>query len=263
MMTIQKYVRARSLEEAWELNQSRNNRILGGMMWLRMGSGSVNTAIDLCNLGLDAIEENEEGFSIGAMTSLRRLETHEGLNAYCDGAVRDALKDIVGVQFRNMATVGGSLWGRYGFSDVLTVFLAMDCAVELYKGGVVPLEQFAVMPKDQDILVRLIVRKTPGAIAYASVRNQRTDFPVLACAVSDFGGKCRAALGARPAKAMLVWDEEGLLAGGVTPESAKAFAAYAAKKAPTDSNVRASAAYRTHLVKVLTERCALRLGGKA
>ena len=44
MMTIQKYVRARSLEEAWELNQSRNNRILGGMMWLRMGSGSMNTA---------------------------------------------------------------------------------------------------------------------------------------------------------------------------------------------------------------------------
>ena len=34
-----------------------------------------------------------------------------------------------------MSTVGGSIWGRYGFSDVLTLFLAMDTWVELYKGG--------------------------------------------------------------------------------------------------------------------------------
>ena len=263
MMTIQKYVRARSLEEAWELNQSRNNRILGGMMWLRLGSGSVNTAIDLCDLGLDTIEENETEFSIGAMTSLRALEMHEGLNHYYAGAVREAVKDIVGVQFRNMATVGGSLWGRYGFSDVLTVLLAMDCAVELYKGGMVPLEQFAKMDKDNDVLVRLIIKKTPGKVVYASVRNQRTDFPVLACAMSDIGGVHRVSLGARPAKAMLVRDEEGVLSGGVTGETAKAFAAYAAKQAPTGSNARASAAYRTHLIRVLTERCALKLGGNA
>lgn len=261
MMTIQKYVRAKSLEEAWQLNQSRSSRILGGMMWLRLSGGNVNTAIDLCDLGLDGIEETQAQFSIGAMTSLRSLECHEGLNAYCNGAVRDAVKDIVGVQFRNMATLGGSLWGRYGFSDVLTVLLAMDCEVELYKGGVVPLAQFAEMPKDNDILVRLIIKKTPGSVAYASVRNQRTDFPVLACAVSCLGGEYRAALGARPARATVVRDEGGLLAGGVTQESAKAFAAYVSKCVPTGSNVRASAQYRTHLIRVLTERCVRSLGG--
>ena len=31
MITIQKYVRAQSLEEAWQLNQNKRNRILGGM----------------------------------------------------------------------------------------------------------------------------------------------------------------------------------------------------------------------------------------
>lgn len=261
MMTIQKYVRARSLEEAWQLNQSRSSRILGGMMWLRLSGGNVNTAIDLCDLGLDGIEENESCFSIGAMTSLRSLECHEGLNTYCYGAIRDAVKDIVGVQFRNMATVGGSLWGRYGFSDVLTVLLAMDCEVELYKGGVMPLEEFAQRDKDNDILIRLIIRKTPGSVAYASMRNQRTDFPVLACAVSCLNGEYRAVLGARPARAMVVRDHDGLLDGGVTQESAKAFAAYAAQTTPTGSNVRASAQYRTHLIRVLTERCVRRLGG--
>ena len=261
MITIQKYVRAQSLEEAYQLNQNRRSRIIGGMLWTKLGRGSVSTAIDLCDLGLDAIEETGERFSIGAMVTLRQLELHEGLNAYSQGAVRNAVKDIVGVQFRNMATAGGSIWGRFGFSDVLTVFLAMDSYVELYKGGIVPLEQFAGMKHDNDILVRLIVNKVPGKFVYTAMRNQRTDFPVIACAVSCLNGEYRAVIGARPARAMVIRDDKGLLAGGITEDSAKSFAAYTAENAPTEGNVRGSAAYRTHLIDVLTRRAALELGG--
>ena len=250
MITIQKYVRAQSLEEAWTLNQNKRNRILGGMMWLRLGKGSVNTAIDLCDLGLDTIEETGEAFSIGAMATLRDIETHESLNAYCGGAIRKAVKDIVGVQFRNMATVGGSIWGRFGFSDVLTVFLAMDCYVELYKGGIIPLEQFAKMKKDRDLLVRLIVKKTPCKVVYTAMRNQSTDFPVLACAVSCINGEYRASIGARPARAMLL-----------RSDNVEGFPAFVAENAPTEGNMRGSAAYRTHLIRVLTERCLEELGG--
>lgn len=259
MITIQKYVRAQSLEEAYQLNQNTRNRVIGGMLWVKMGNGSVNTAIDLCDLGLNRIEETETEFSIGASVTLRQIEMHEGLNAYACGAVKRAVKDIVGVQFRNMATVGGSLWGRFGFSDVLTVFLAMDSYVELYKGGVVPLSQFAQMGYERDILVRLIVKKTPGRFAYQAMRIQRTDFPVLACAVSEMNGQYRAVIGARPGRAMVVRDEKGLLSGGVTQESAKAFAEYVADRTPTQSNVRGSAAYRTQLVRVLTERAVLEM----
>ena len=261
MITIQKYVRAQSLEEAYQLNQSKRSRIVGGMMWMRLGRGSVGTAIDLCDLGLDTVEETDEQFTLGVMVSLRQLELHTGLNAYTCGAVKNAVKDIVGVQFRNMATLGGSIWGRFGFSDVLTMFLAMDCYVELYKGGIVPLEEFAARKKDSDILVRLIVKKTPGKFVYTAMRNQRTDFPVLACALSQVNGIYRAVIGARPAKAMVIRDEEGLLDGGITEDSARSFAEFVAGAAPTDSNIRASAAYRTHLIRVLTERAALELGG--
>ena len=261
MITIQKYVRAQSLEEAWQLNQNKRNRILGGMLWLRLGKGTVNTAIDLCDLGLNTIEETEEQFSIGAMATLRDLEIHTGLNAYAGNAVANALKDIVGVQFRNMATVGGSIWGRFGFSDVLTVFLAMDAYVELYKGGIVPLAQFASMKKDNDILVRLIVKKSPCKVVYTAMRNQRTDFPVIACAVSQVNGVYQASIGARPARAQVWQDTEGLLSGGITADSAKAFAAFVAENAPTEGNVRGSAAYRSHLIRVLTERAILELGG--
>ena len=261
MITIQSYVRAESLEEAWQLNQKKRNIIIGGMLWVKMGRNGVGTAIDLGGLGLDTITETEEEFSIGAMVTLRDLEKHASLNAYACGAVEKAVKDIVGVQFRNTATVGGSLWGRFGFSDVLTVFLAMDAYVELYKGGVIPLKDFAAMPYDRDILVRLIVKKTPGRFVYTAMRAQRTDFPVLNCACSLVNGEYRAVIGARPGKAMVLTDGDGILQEGVTPASARAFADYAAANTPTGSNLRGSAAYRTRLVRVLTERNMIELGG--
>ena len=261
MITIQNYVRPTSIEEAWQLNQNKKNRILAGMLWTRLEKGSVGTAIDLCDLNLNTIEEDETQFTIGAMATLRDIEIHPGLNEYSNKSIYNAVKDIVGVQFRNMATVGGSIWGRFGFSDVLTVFLAMDTYVELYKGGLVSLSKFVTMTKDNDILVRLIVKKTKGKLTYCSMRNQRTDFPVIACAVSCIGDEWRVSVGARPGRAVLVRDEKNLLGDGINEENAKRFASYVAEQVPTGSNLRGSDVYRTHLIKVLVERSLNELGG--
>lgn len=261
MITIQKYLQPETLEEAYRLNQDKGSSIIGGMLWLKMGDGTVGTAIDLSRLELDTIEEKDEEFSIGAMVSLRDLELHKGLNHYTGNAMAHALKDIVGVQFRNMATVGGSIWSRFGFSDVLTLFMALDCYVELYKGGIVSLEDFASMKPDKDILVRIIVKKKPLSISYKAVRIQRTDFPVLACAISRVDGEYRASIGARPGRAILLRDTNNLLANGITNESAASFAGYLADNTPTGSNNRGSSAYRSHLIKVLAERGLMELGG--
>ena len=206
MITIREYARPATLEEAWQLNQKRPNRVLGGMLWLKMEKISVGTAIDLSALGLDTIEETDTEFAIGAMATLRSLETHAALNAATNGAMREAVRHIVGVQFRNCATVGGSIYGRFGFSDVLTLFLALDCEVELYKAGRMPLAQFAAMPYDRDILTRICLRKTPGLrVQYQSVRATQTDFPILTCAAARTAqGQYRFAIGARPMKAVLV-----------------------------------------------------------
>ena len=186
------------------------------------------------------------------MATLRDLEQHEGLNAYTQGALRNAVRDIVGVQFRNMATVGGSIWGRFGFSDVLTAFLALDTYVELYKGGIIPLEEFAKRKKDSDILVRLIVKKTPCRMVYTAMRNQRTDFPVIACALCRMGGETRVSIGARPGRAVLLRTAE---------TDPKALGDFAAENIPTEGNLRGSAAYRTHLIRVLTQRAMTELEG--
>ena len=254
MLTIQNYIKAESLQQAYELNQKKSNRILGGMLWMKMQNSMAANAIDLSGLSLDTIEETEEQFSIGCMVTLRRLELHPGLEAFTQGAVREALRHIVGVQFRNLATVGGSLFGRYGFSDVLTVFMAMDSYVELYQGGVIPLSRFASMPYDNDILVRLIIKKTPLSVSYFSHRNTETDLPILTCAVSKSNGNWQAVIGARPQRAVLIPDTLRLLEGGITSDAAAAFSAFVQTEVKTGNNTRASARFRTHLAGVLTRR---------
>lgn len=262
MITIQNYVKAESLEQAWQLNQKRSARVMGGMMWMRLSRKRVQTVIDLSGLGLDQIEETEEAFNIGCMTTLRELELHPGLHEMTRGAMRESVRHIVGVQFRNMATVGGSIFGRYGFSDVLTLFLALDASVELYKGGIVPLREFARMKKDNDILVRLIVKKDARRVVYLSQRNTQTDFPVLTCAVSAAEGQAvKAVIGARPQRAVVVEDEKGILVNGITEESAKAFGEYAASVVRFGSNMRASAEYRSMIAEVLVKRACLALEG--
>jgi CO/xanthine dehydrogenase FAD-binding subunit len=157
--------------------------------------------------------------------------------------VCDAVKDIVGVQLRNLATVGGSLYGRYGFSDVLTVFSVLDSYVELYKGGIVPLKEYAKRDYDRDILVRLIIKKTPLKVAFECVRNTRTDFSVLNCAVAISGKKAYVAVGARPLKAEVVEGEVNADLPEKVMESLK-----------FESNMRGSEEYRKKLCSVLVKR---------
>ena len=56
MIKIKDYIRAGSLEEAYELNQKRSACILGGMLWTKMGERQKQRAIGLSGLGLDRIE---------------------------------------------------------------------------------------------------------------------------------------------------------------------------------------------------------------
>ena len=258
MLQLKQYVKVANLDEAYELNQKKNSVIVGGMHWLKMSKTAYGTAIDLSGLGLDQIVETEDSFEIGCMVSLRQLETHAGLNNYTAGAVREAVKDIVGVQFRNTATVGGSIWGRYGFSDVLTVFLAMDTTVVCHKAGEIPLAEFATKQADRDILVKLVVKKKPIQIAYLAQRHARTDFPMLTCAVSCMDEKWLASVGARPSRAIAVCDEEGMLSGEVTEETAKAFGSYVADKLVYGSNMRGSADYRRQITPVLVRRAIMK-----
>lgn len=257
VLTIGNYVKVKTLEEAYELNQARNSRIIGGMMWMRLGNARVKTIIDMSELGLNEIEETDHVFRIGAMCTLRQLEEHEGLRKFYGDGIAESLRHIVGVQFRNQATVGGSIYGRYGFSDVLTALLALDTFVELYNGGTVRLSEFVNRKADKDILVSVIVRKSKRKFRYESIRRTKTDFPVLTCSVVT--GIYRGqeswffSVGARPMKAALL-EKQWEIPKDATDEQLTEYAKRVAAEFTYGSNMRGSAEYRQHLAEVLLRR---------
>lgn len=246
MVRFKNYVKAESLLEAYELNQKKSTVVGGGMMWLKVENKVKMTLVDLSGLGLDEIVETEEAFSIGSMCTLRQLETHEGLNGYFGNVFKECTRSIVGVQFRNGATAGGSVFGRFGFSDVLTCLLSLDTFVELYQGGLMSLEEFCTRKHDRDILVRIVVKKDGRRAAYGSQRISKTDFPVIACSVAKKQGNYYVSVGARPSRAELRVIENNGTAGELAKKAAASFT--------YGTNMRGSSQYREHLAEVYIRR---------
>ena len=239
MLRINNYVSADSLDEAYTLlTKNKKNMILGGMIWLKMEDIQIPTAIDLSKLGLNRIEENNKEFKIGAMVTLRQLETHEAFNKATCYVFRDAVKDIVGVQLRNLATVGGSVYSRFGFSDVICSLLCLECDVETYKHGRIPLDEFIELPYEKDILEYIYVKKTNLPSAFISVRKSATDLSVLNASCTKYSDHYKFCFGARPAIAKIY----------TCPLDAVDMDVYCA------DNMRGSKAYREKLVSGLTQK---------
>lgn len=242
---INEYYFATSIEDAYEnLTKRRNNAILGGCMWLRQSDKNIGTAIDLSKIPLDYIKEDEQFIYIGAMTTLTQVEYSELLQEYYGDIFKKMTHHIVGTQFRNTATIGGSVYGRYSFSDILTAFLPLKCIVKTAKYGEIPLEQFRDLPYEKDVLEFIKIPKVKVNCAYTSFRNQSTDFPVLAVCVAKHGDKTHISVGARPEKASLVYSKDEAL------------------NLRFRDNYRASAEYRKELTKVLIDDVLNEIGGK-
>lgn len=271
MLSIGKYVRAQDPREAYELLQkNRRARVLGGGAWLRLGSSSIPVAIDLTDCGLDQVEELEDdpsfgrAIAIGAYVTLHALEIDARVTVATDGLMTRAVRDIVGVQFRNVATVGGSVAGRFGFSDVCCALLALGAHAEFVGAGRVPLEELlAQRGRLRDVLTRVILPAGPVQASYQAVRKQTTDIPVAnACAVHDASGAWRVAVGARPGVARLVTSApageraaEHLPALSPTPTPAELDAlAAAVHELPYSDNMWASVRYRRHAAGVIARR---------
>lgn len=260
MLQFKNYARPETVEEAYELlRKGRMNRVLGGGVWLRLQERRISTVIDLSGCGLDKVEETEDSFRIGAMVTLHQLETHAAFNDATCHVFEHAVRDIVGTQMRNCATVGGSVFGRFGFSDVLTALLALDCEVELAGAGIVSLATFVNMPYERDVLAHVIVHKHDYAANFQAVRRSATDFPVLNVCAARWDG-WHVAVGARPTRARLLEGERLSLPAEFTPEQLDA-ACDRLAELPVGSNMRGSERYRRHLARELGRRAICQAAG--
>lgn len=253
MITIKEYVAPESLEEAYEILMSgKTNLILGGFGFIKMGSRAVNKAIDLCNLSLDYIAETEDEILIGAETSLRALEINDIIRNYCGGVISQGVSNIVGVQFRNMAKVGASVFSRYGFSDLLPSLLVLDAKVRLYKGGVMNLDEFLERDFERDILVEVILPKKKGMAVYDCIRKSTGDFPIINGAIfKGENGQYRIAIGSRPQRAKLAIKAAKALESG---DDIEIVVEIIPEELHFGTNIRGSKEYREDMSKALLSR---------
>ena len=242
MFTLMELVQPQSLEEAYEILMKRkNNIVIGGSAFLRMGEKRIGTGIDLSNLNLNLIEETSDYIKIGAMTTLRDLEVSPILNKYFNGVIGNCVKDIIGVQFRNVVTVGASVFSKYGFSDLIVALLSLDTEVELYKGGRVKLEEFLNQKYEKDILVKVHIKKNNSKSIYKCMRNSRSDYPILNIAISKDDNNFKICVGEFISNNIL--NEENILKASEI----------ACEELVFGSNMRASKEYRKAICKSLVK----------
>lgn len=256
MFTVMNLVQPETLEEAYSILASRkNNTVLGGCAFLRMTSKKIGTAIELSKLNLDYIKEVDDYIEIGATTNFRELEVNELINRYFNGVLGQAVKDIIGVQFRNVVTIGATVFSKYGFSDLIPALLALDTEVELFKGGRMSLEEFLNKPYEKDILTKILIKKNQRKAIYKNLRNSVSDYPILNVVVSELDNKWTVVVGARPFRAKIAKMAcEELNKGNLNDEDIHKAASIAAEELSFGSNMRGSAEYRKSICQVLIKR---------
>lgn len=266
MFQLDDYVSVNSLDQAYDLlMKDSNNTILGGLLWMKMGKKHYHTGIDLSNLGLDRIRETDRTIEIGSMTSLRQMETDGLLENWFGLLFRQAFQYIVGVQFRNCATLGGSIYPRFGFSDVLTTLLLLDARIELFQSGVIPLEQFLSGSRPKDVLVRVIIEKKKWQTQYQCQRHSATDFPVVSVAVGRSGESWHICSGARPGRAKRALKTEQLFSAVPDENEINHAGDKLVEELSFGTDNRAAGAYRQMLASVYFKRgvqhiCSLNAG---
>ncbi|MCC0707963.1 FAD binding domain-containing protein [Clostridioides sp. ES-S-0190-01] len=252
MVTIKEYSVPQSLEEAYKiLISKKNNVILGGCGFIKLSNKNIGTAIDLKDINLDYIKEDEKNILIGADTSLRSLEINKTIKNYCSGIVSSAVSNIVGVQFRQGARIGASVFSKYGFSDLITALLVVGAKVRLYNSGILELNEFLDSELNKDILIEIILPKKDAVAVFDSIRKCTGDFAILNSAMLKENDTYKIAIGARPQRAKLALEASQILSKEKDIDKASIIVG---KELIYGSNMRASKEYRIDMASALLKR---------
>lgn len=215
-------------------------------------------------------DEPTRALVIGAGVTMKRIAADPLIRQRYQ-ALTKAAGLIGSVQTRNMATIGGNLCNASPSADTappLLVFQAQAVLVRTWGERVIPLEDFFIGPgstmlEEGELLKELVVPPPARGTGSAYVRHiprKAMDISVagVAAAVTmEQDGiirQAKIALGAVAPTPIRAWAAEDLLTGQLPADSllAEAGSAAAGEARPVE-DVRASVAYRRHLVNVLTQ----------
>jgi len=189
-----------TLDEAYSSYiKNKKSVLLAGGAFLKLQNRDVHTVIDLRGLNIDRFNYTDDSISIGSMVTLRSIEKNDSLPT----ALVESVKQVGSISVRNLATIGGSISGKYPFSDTITTLLSLNAELIFYKTGKMFLEDFLAMETfEKDILLEIIIPKVKHSL-YKSHRLTYTDFAVINLSLS-YNGLFRLSIGARPMIAQVV-----------------------------------------------------------
>lgn len=220
--------------------------------------------------GWDALRTNE-GITLGAGTTYRQIERLPVLYTRYTALV-EAARQVGGVQIRNVATVAGNLCNASPAADSVPPLLVMDAMLTLHgpQGErLVRVDGFITGPRQTilqpcELLRHIHIPPLPertATIFLKAGRRQAMEISIVSVAARltlDVDGTIRTArlaLGAVAPTPIRVVEAERLLVGEhLRPDLLAEVAASAQRAASPISDVRASAAYRLHLIGVMTQR---------
>lgn len=256
-MNVQNYVVAKTCDEAYQLlKEDRKNKILGGGAWLKISVKDIHQLISLEALNLDYIHNQDDYIEIGASTSLRTIETSQLVKNIDSGLLAEAISKIMGVGVRNLATIGGSVMGKFSFSDILPVLAVMDVSLNFHHAGEVTIESFlSDRSLQQDLLISLRINKHQRKSFFKKVATTHLDFSMLNIAVLK-GDAFHIAVGSRPGLALVCHQTAEYLNNqndfndDVLNQACKILV----EETAMGSNLRASQAYRETLATTYLKR---------
>lgn len=252
-MKTKQYYRASSLSDAYEiLSKTPNSTIVAGGAWLKLSNKMIDVACGLDDCGLDTITVTEDAIEIGSMTTLHAIEKNPACMALCDGVFTQAISKVMGIPFRNLATIGGSIMGRFPFSDILTPLLVLPVELQFFPYQVMSLESFLVSKLTKTlILEKIIIKRVDGRGFFHKVSQTKTDFSKINVAISQYDEVIHIAVGARPAMAAIPYQALAFInQHPKTEENIEKAATIAVNELVFGSNHLAQANYRQDISKV-------------
>jgi carbon-monoxide dehydrogenase medium subunit len=225
--------------------------------------------------------DERQGLRIGAMTTMAEIEQHPVVQRLYPVLV-DGARILGSVQTRNMATLGGNVCNAAPSADTAPPLLVLEARADIVGPDgrrQVPLEEFFTSPGQtvlgrDEILVGLhIPALAPRTGACYERHTPRAEMDIAVVGVAalvtlepgrNLIREARIALGAVAPAPVRAPEAEASLAG--QPPSEEAFqraAELAVNAASPISDVRGSAAFRRHLVRVMTARCLRRAAERA
>ena len=211
-----------------------------------------------------------QGLRFGALVTARTLEIEPFVKAHYPGFAR-ALEELGSIQVRNRATVAGNICRASPSADTPPPLIANDARVQIFgPAGLreASLESFFTGPGqtilgEDELLVEVQVPFPAPGTGQAYLKHGRRKAMELATVgvaarVRLEAGLCRSVrivLGAvAPTPIRVVQAEAELLGSQLSSDDLERAGEAAMREARPISDVRASAAYRSEMVRILTMR---------